>query len=419
MSTVTESTQLKQRMTNALLGLFIGDALAMPAHWYYNTSNIPKVFDGPVDGYKTPPDNHAEAFMVGAKYHPDLEAAKKYGRKYDILHKHVKFYDTSYNDFRKSGFERDDKGVIRSKDRYHYHYGLKAGENTLNAHLVRVLIRQVIAAGKYNPATFLDEFVDYLTSPEQNNDPYTEGYIRAWFENYSKGLPLTACAASQRDNPGVNALGGLIRPMVVSLLAPDQYNASGFANEHLALTHRSENISSSLAVIIPLLFGYLNNSDPKSLLVESTKRMHLPKYTGMELFRKYNEAGGMGKIPNDVMWQLHVAFAEQSWDIQKFSSENAEKDVLKKIFSIACYPEHGVPMLLYLIWKYNFDFEKALLANVNVGGDNVHRGMVLGMLLGAMSNEIPQKLIDGLADKKQLEQEIEAYVEIAATGKGL
>ena len=35
----------EQRTRNALWGLFIGDSLAMPAHWYYNLDKIKKDFD--------------------------------------------------------------------------------------------------------------------------------------------------------------------------------------------------------------------------------------------------------------------------------------------------------------------------------------------------------------------------------------
>ena len=65
----------RQRLQNALLGLFIGDALAMPAHWYYNPDNIAKVFGGGIRGYVDPPHPHLESFMVGMSYHPDLQTA--------------------------------------------------------------------------------------------------------------------------------------------------------------------------------------------------------------------------------------------------------------------------------------------------------------------------------------------------------
>lgn len=45
----------KRRLHNALWAMFIGDALAMPAHWYYSLENIQKVFDNGVRGYIDPP----------------------------------------------------------------------------------------------------------------------------------------------------------------------------------------------------------------------------------------------------------------------------------------------------------------------------------------------------------------------------
>ena len=88
----------KRRIRNALWGLFVGDALSMPAHWFYNRNNIKKCFDGGIKGYMPPPHPHPESFMVGMQYHPDVETATRLGRKYDILHEHVRYYDTSYSE---------------------------------------------------------------------------------------------------------------------------------------------------------------------------------------------------------------------------------------------------------------------------------------------------------------------------------
>ena len=147
--------------------------------------------------------------------------------------------------------------------------------------------------------------------------------------------------------------------------------------------------------------------------------MHLPKYTGLELFREYEKHGGMSKVTKEVMFDLHTSYQEEKWDIEKFSEENSEAKVQRKLLSTACYLEHGTPLLLYMAWENNFDFRTSLLKNVNAGGDNVHRGMVLGLLLGATTNELPHDLVDGLADKSQLKQEIDAFAEIAAGEKAL
>ncbi len=60
-----------------------------------------------------------------------------------------------------------------------------------------------------------------------------------------------------------------------------------------------------------------------------------------------------------------------------------------------------------------------LLANANAGGDNVHRGMLLGAVLGASVDAMPESLTEGLADHRALGEEITAFADIAAGGKGI
>lgn len=69
------------------------------------------------------------------------------------------------------------------------------------------------------------------------------------------------------------------------------------------------------------------------------------------------------------------------------------------------------PSLVHFAGKYSSDFERGLLANANTGGENVHRGIVLGALLGAQAGEsgIPEHLKTGLKDYAALSQEIEAF----------
>ena len=90
--------------------------------------------------------------------------------------------------------------------------------------------------------------------------------------------------------------------------------------------------------------------------------------------------------------------------------------ILQKIGTV-CYPEHGLPLLLFLALNHDFGVESALLANANAGGDSVHRGAILGMLLGAATEEtFPDHLRIGLVDHDELAEEIAAFVEIADKG---
>lgn len=62
--------------------------------------------------------------------------------------------------------------------------------------------------------------------------------------------------------------------------------------------------------------------------------------------------------------------------------------------------------------KYSGSIEQALLANANCGGENVHRGIVLGALFGAAEGykAIDPKWIKGLKDHSTIEAVVEEFV---------
>lgn len=408
-----------RRMRNALWGLFIGDALAMPAHWFYSLENIRRHFDGGIRGYEPPPHPHPESFMVGMTYHPDVETANRLGRRYDILHAHTRFYETSYSDLAIQSTERESEHgnqVPRLTDRFHYHHGLAAGENTLGAHLVRVLLRSVIRVGRYDPQDFLEAFVKHLTTPGENRDPYTEIYLRRWFENYSRGLPLHACAELQRNVWSIGSHGGVVRPLVLAMLVGSAYQGLGFAIEHQCLTHRSENVVSALGILVPLLNSLMRGADPVAAISSYARSIRAPRITGEELFAAYREHGGPGNIPKNEMWQLHVKLDDIPYEVIQLVRQHTEPEVVRHLLATACYPEHGLPLLLYLFVKHHLGVEASLLANANAGGDNVHRGMIMGLIAGASHDDLPNHLIEGLTDQAELKIEIEAFVDIALRG---
>jgi ADP-ribosylglycohydrolase len=75
--------------------------------------------------------------------------------------------------------------------------------------------------------------------------------------------------------------------------------------------------------------------------------------------------------------------------------------VIGRHVSPACYILESFPAALYLAWKYADDFEAAVVANTMVGGDNCHRGAVVGALVGAARGfeRLPQALREGLNPK--------------------
>ena len=78
---------------------------------------------------------------------------------------------------------------------------------------------------------------------------------------------------------------------------------------------------------------------------------------------------------------------------------------------VACYVDQNFVSMLHLLAKYQ-GFSELVLANANAGGENVHRGLVLGALIGAQvgASGIPQELKAGLHHIDAIEAEIQAFV---------
>jgi ADP-ribosylglycohydrolase len=407
------------RIKNALWGVFIADAMAMPVHWYYRRKYIREGFqEGNIKGitkYEDAPHPHPESFMVGMNYHPNIANAKELGRPFDIVHKHIRFYDTNFNDLdiKLSVHDGEHKNAMPDKDeRYHYHHDLKAGENTLGANLIRVLMRSIIKEGGYKQEVFIEDFISYMTTPEMNKDPYTEVYIRAWFQNFSNGVPPHACAQEQRDVWSIASNGGIIRPLVLALTSKSTFQALGVALQHQQITHRSDNVSSALCVLVPLLRQLLEKKEPTATLKEFASKVKTTKISGAALSKTYAEHNGPGNIPKDEMWKIHTEFSDKNLDLDDLLKNYKEDDILGSVFTTGCYPEQSLPVLMYLLHKNKLDFKSSILDNANAGGDCVHRGIILGLLSGAASDEIPEDLKTDLVEYATINKEIEDFVKV-------
>lgn len=77
--------------------------------------------------------------------------------------------------------------------------------------------------------------------------------------------------------------------------------------------------------------------------------------------------------------------------------------------------EFGVPAVLYFAWKYAASFEEAVVAQVQVGGDNTGRGAILGAVMGAAYGKagIPRRLLEGLAERDAIQAEIDSFLDFA------
>ena len=124
----------------------------------------------------------------------------------------------------------------------------------------------------------------------------------------------------------------------------------------------------------------------------------------------YFDSNGPGNIPKDKMWKIHTEFSDEY--LSEILPHANDKNMITTRFATSCYPEHGVPLILYFLYKNNFNFKSSILDNANAGGDNVHRGMILGLLAGATTKVIPESLKTGLVEYETIKNEIDAFVKL-------
>ena len=66
--------------------------------------------------------------------------------------------------------------------------------------------------------------------------------------------------------------------------------------------------------------------------------------------------------------------------------------------------------MLYLAGKYQHSAEAAMLANTNLGGENAHRGSVLGAIVSIIQGETSERLLSQLLHRDELAGEIEQLI---------
>ena len=362
---------LGQRRAQAgLRNLFVADALAMPVHWYYNPMDIERQFPGGISQFEAAPEFHPSSIM-------SLHSTSQGGR-------------SSAARGNRHGKPRKIVGevILKGREKFwgvantHYHHGMQACSNTLNAHCTRALLRTLAARqGNYDRDAFLDAYIKLMTAdPALHPDTYAESYHRGFFANLEAGSAPHRCAAVTHDTPSIGGLVSIAAIYLAGRLAGQSVDTlQQQCVDHLYLTHPDEVLAGVCVHYTALLEALLTRDDSTSVreLLVTTSRLSA-NFRVAELAAKAKD----------------------------------DREVIGGLFSSACYIDGAWPGLLYLAYKYVDQPEVALLANANLGGDNCHRGAVLGILLGVANAVSVDTLYNALLDREQIDLEIDAALGI-------
>ena len=359
-----QSAIVRTRVKAAIANLFIGDALSMPVHWFYKPADILRYF--PPHGIRTmqaAPQTHPSSIM---HLHSTVRGGR--GGRADAASRSV------VGDVILKG-----KRSFWGKSQTHYHHGLPAGQNTLNAWWARHLINHLTEKNHYDKDQWLHRYISFMTAdPAQHPDTYAESCHRGFFANLDAGLDPLKCGAVTHDTPSMGALV-TVAPLALALL-PSQTLEQCIAccQQHVWLTHPDEllmQVVESYVRLVDRLVQRNANEPIEPLLINAAE-----------------------VIPGTRLDKLLAA-------------KKADNQVVGGKYSLACYITDSWPSVCFLAARHGLDPTEALVRNTNLGGENAHRGAVLGTICGLISARYDTHLYNQLCEHPALEQDLNHWIE--------
>lgn len=341
---------VQDRATGALMGAFIGDALALGPHWYYNLDELHADYGTWIDGYTTP----------------------KSGR---------------------------------------YHSGMKAGQASQAGALLRLTLESQVACGGYDEADFCRR-MDTAFFPLIDGTPisgpggYTSQSIRhAWRKRVGEGLPWGQVGGNADTT---EAAERIVAIAVRYALQPGNLASAVSRNTQLTQT---DGTVVAMTVAFGAILGALVEGHPldgtlANKLMARVKSGELPFHAVTSGDLQAPRPGepemstaGRFPSPDALLGPSFIARAAVDPDIR---IEPAWKVSL--VYGLPCAVYHQFPAAYYLAARFRDDFESAVLHAVNGGGQNQARAILAGALAGAQTGlaGIPRRFLDGLENSAEL-----------------
>lgn len=337
-------TIIQERAAGAIMGAFIGDALALGPHWYYDLAQMRRDYGDWITTYTDPK--------------PDR-----------------------------------------------YHSGCKAGQPSQAGFILTLMLRSLVDRHGYDEADFcrrLDEELFPLLdgTPVCGPGGYTSQSIRhAWRCRVEQRLPWGQTGGHADTTEAIE------RTLAIAVryaLQPGQL-AVAVAN-NARLTQIDDTVLSMTvayaAVLGMLVQGHALDEALSGKLMRLVKTGQLPFHAVTTDDLQPPRPGdpdppraGRFASPDALLTPSSIAAAAADPAI---SIEPAWK--VSIVYGMPCAIYHQLPAAYYLASRFRHDFEAAVLHAVNGGGQNLARAILTGALVGAQAglSGIPQRFLDGL-----------------------
>ncbi len=343
-------TTTENRAAGAIMGAFIGDALALGPHWYYNLAELRRDYGAWITTYTDP----------------------KLGR---------------------------------------YHSGRKAGQLSQAGIILRLMLNSLVEQGEYSEADFCrrmdEELLPLLDgTPMSGPGGYTSQSIReTWRRRVEQKLPWGQTGGHADDTEAVERTLALA---VRYAFQPAELATAVATNTRL--TQIDDTVISMTvaygAVLAMLVQGHVLDRLLSEKLMKLVKTGKLPFHAVTFADLQPPRPGdpdppraGRFASPDALLTPSYMAEAAADPGI---SIEPAWK--VSIVYGMPCAIYHQLPAAYYLAARFRDNFESAVLHAVNGGGQNQARAILTGALVGAQVGlaKIPQRFLDGLEDAAKL-----------------
>lgn len=340
----------QNRAAGALLGAFIGDALGVGPHWYYDLEEQHRDYGAWITDYTAP----------------------KPGR---------------------------------------YHEGLKAGDSSQAGLILKLTVKSLVSCGGYDESDFcrrLDEdlFPKLDGTPSNGPGGYTSHSIRnAWRKRVVEKLPWRKFAGNADTTEAIErALAIAVR------YAGAPKKLAEYVESNTALTQNDETVMALTiafcSVLGLLVTGQRFDENISDTLVQMVEDDVFPFHATSYSQPKPPKSGEtwqplMGQFPSPDALFLPRWMAATA-DDPAIKIEPAWK--ISTVYGMPCAIYNLLPTVYYLAARFRDDFENAVLHAVNAGGHNQARAMLTGSLVGAQVGltGIPKRFLEGLSDYEEL-----------------
>jgi len=335
---------IQDRAAGAIMGAFIGDALGLGPHWYYNLAELRRDHGDWIDDYTAP----------------------KPGR---------------------------------------YHAGLKGGQLSQAGFILALMVRSLVDSGRYDAEDFCRRMGEELFplldgTPASGPGGYTSQSIReAWRRRVQQKLPWGQTGGHADTTEAIE------RTLAIAVrYALDPARLAAAVAKNTVLTQTDDTVVSMTvaygAVLGLLVQGHALDTELSGKLMELVKSGELPFHAVTRDNLQPPRPGdpdpplaGRFASPDALLTPSYMAAAAADPEIR---IEPAWK--VSIVYGMPCAIYHQLPAAYYLAARFHNDFESAVLHAVNGGGQNQARAILTGALTGAQTglSGIPRRFIAGL-----------------------